>query len=61
MTRFNPLPYANYAEASYPFDGFTPHHFQHIAARDERDRIARIEREGARLVRRLNRNITGRI
>jgi hypothetical protein len=30
-----------YAEASFPFPGTTPHHFQHIAARDEALRLQR--------------------
>lgn len=38
----------NYAEASY-FDGY---HFQHIAARDEANRLARINAEARRLVNR---------
>jgi hypothetical protein len=47
----------SYSEAAY-FDGVP---VQHVADWEFHQRIARIEREGARLVRRLNRNFTGRI
>lgn len=33
-----------YAEMSYPFPGTTPHHFQHIAARDEDNRKKRLQK-----------------
>ena len=45
----------DYAEASYPFPGTKPHHFQHIAARDERRRLDHIEEAGRKALAMRNR------
>lgn len=45
----------SYAEASYPFPGATPAHFQHIAARDEHLRLERKRTEARKVLDRRHR------